>query len=59
MPDPIAIVGVGETEYVRRGTKRIDELAIEASLLALADAGIFTPQRWTYERKQGLQKISW
>jgi acetyl-CoA acetyltransferase len=40
MPDPIAIVGVGETEYVRRGTKRIDELAIEASLLALADAGI-------------------
>lgn len=40
MPDRIAVVGVGETEYVRRGTKAIDELGIEASILALADAGI-------------------
>lgn len=39
-PGPIAIVGVGETEYVRRGTTAIDALALEASLLALADAGI-------------------
>jgi acetyl-CoA acetyltransferase len=35
-----AIVGCGETAYVRRGTRSVLELSIEAAERALADAGI-------------------
>ena len=40
MSDGIAIVGVGETEYVRSSPKSVTALAIEAVLNAAADAGI-------------------
>lgn len=36
----VAIVGVGETEFVRRGDRRVGELVVEACRAALADAGI-------------------
>ena len=36
----IAIVGVGSTEHVRRSTRPIGDLVVEASLAAIADAGL-------------------
>src|SRR3990172_1739010 len=38
--DQIAIVGVGETEYVRRSARSFKELQMEAVHKALADAGL-------------------
>jgi acetyl-CoA acetyltransferase len=40
MSEGIAIVGVGETEYVRSSPKSVSALAVEAVLNAAADAGI-------------------
>jgi acetyl-CoA acetyltransferase len=36
----IAIVGVGETEFVRRSDRRVGELVVQACRAALADAGL-------------------
>src|SRR5262245_55001999 len=36
----IAIAGVGSTQHVRRSSKPIAELVVEASLAAIADAGL-------------------
>jgi len=36
----VALVGVGETEFVRRGDRRVGELVVEACRAALADAGL-------------------
>jgi acetyl-CoA acetyltransferase len=36
----IAIAGIGSTEHVRRSTRSIVELVVEASLAAIADAGL-------------------
>lgn len=40
MTGQVAIVGAGETEFVRRGDRRVGELVVEACRAALADAGI-------------------
>jgi acetyl-CoA acetyltransferase len=41
----VAIVGIGETEYVRRSERGVKSLIIEAILKALDDAKI-TPKKW-------------
>ncbi len=40
LADSLAIVGIGETEYKRAGTKPVSELILEAIEAALTDAGI-------------------
>lgn len=40
MSRPVAVVGVGETEFVRRDDRRVGELVVAACRAALADAGL-------------------
>jgi acetyl-CoA acetyltransferase len=40
MSDRVAILGVGMTRFSRDGEERLDEMALDAALMALNDAGI-------------------